>query len=104
MEREQLEIKWYFNRSETPFFQWVPHSRSPPQLIGDLFVGHIDLSYASDHDAFKKHRALLIRRPTLDMTGVYACKVSTLHNEEIKRKRMFVFGETAFMYVLVRDF
>ena len=31
-EREQLDIKWYFNDSPSPFFQWVPGQLKRPQV------------------------------------------------------------------------
>ena len=65
------------------------------QVIGELFARHLDLDYAvSDtRDRFKRHRALLLRRPTLDLSGSYTCKVSTFTDEEVKRKSMTIYGE-----------
>ena len=64
-------------------------------MIGELFARHLDLDYAvSDtRDRFKRHRALLLRRPTLDLSGSYTCKVSTFTDEEVKRKSMTIYGE-----------
>ena len=64
-------------------------------MIGELFARHLDLDYAvSDtRDRFKRHRALLLRRPTLDLSGSYTCKVSTFTDEEIRRKSMTIYGE-----------
>ena len=65
------------------------------KVIGELFARHLDLDYAvSDtRDRFKRHRALLLRRPTLDLSGSYTCKVSTFTDEEIRRKSMTIYGE-----------
>jgi hypothetical protein len=30
-EKLQLDVKWYFNDSPTPFFQWVPEQMKRPQ-------------------------------------------------------------------------
>ncbi len=94
-EKLQLDIKWYFNDSPSPFFQWVPGQMERPQVIGDLFGRHLDLDYAvrGTRDRFKMHRALLLRRPTLELSGSYTCKVSTFLDEEIRRKRMTIYGK-----------
>lgn len=93
-EKMELDIKWYFNDSHEPFFQWVPGQLKRPQVIGELFARHLDLDYAvSDtRDRFKRHRALLLRRPTLDLSGSYTCKVSTFTDEEIRRKSMTIYA------------
>ena len=34
-EEDYLELKWYFNDSPTPFYQWIPsNSDSTPQVCG----------------------------------------------------------------------
>jgi len=67
-EREQLEVKWYHEGEPAPFFQWLPAS-GPPHIIGDKFRGHLDLSYVSDTDLFRRHKAIKIKRPTLELSG-----------------------------------
>lgn len=64
-------------------------------MIGELFRQHLDLDYAvrDTRDRFKMHRALLLRRPTLELSGTYTCKVSTFVDEEIRRKRMTIYGK-----------
>lgn len=90
-ERVQLDIKWYFNNEPTPFYQWVPEKMSRPQIIGDKFQNHVDLDHVVHHDSHKKHRALLLKKPTTQLSGLYTCKVSTFISEDIRRKRMIVY-------------
>ena len=87
----QLDIKWYFNSEPTPFYQWVPEKMSRPQIIGDKFRHHVDLDHVVHPDSHKRHRALLLKRPTTELSGLYTCKVSSFISEDVRRKRMTVY-------------
>ena len=90
-EKLQLDIKWYFNNEPSPFYQWVPGEMDKPQIIGEKFKGHLNLGHAVHRDHFKRHRALMIVNPTLELSGIYTCKVSTFLDEEIRQKRMTIY-------------
>ena len=90
-EKVQLDIKWYFNSEPSPFYQWVPEKMSRPQIIGDKFRQHVDLDHVAHNDSHKRHRALLLIKPTTELSGTYTCKVSTFISEDIRRKRMIVY-------------
>jgi len=53
----------------------------------------LDLDFAISNDPLRRHRALRILRPTVDMTGEYVCKVSTMRNEASAAANMIVYGE-----------
>jgi hypothetical protein len=89
-EREQLDLKWYFNSSPFPIYQWVPSMHKGPQVIGDLFKGNLDLLYTAHNDTFKKHRALHILRPDHRFSGTYMCKVSSFLDEDFQQKDVLV--------------
>ena len=90
-EKQQLDIKWYFNDDPTPFFFWVPFRMAKPQLIGETFKGHVDLDHTVHADRFKRHRAILIKRPTIELSGTYTCKVSTFEDEDVRKKPMIIY-------------
>ena len=58
--------------------------------LGRLFRNHVDLEHVVEgsNDPYKKHRALLLRRPTVALSGVYECKVSTFDSEDRQQKEM----------------
>lgn len=91
-ERIQLDIKWYFEDEPSPFYQWVPEQMARPQIIGEKFRQHIDLDHVVHTDSHKKHRALLLKKPTTELSGSYTCKVSTFVSEDVRRKKMIVFS------------
>ena len=92
-EAHQLEIKWYFNKDPSPFFQWIAGlPGSKPQLIGSLFEDKIDLDYMVDPHPYTRYRAIKINRPSIDMAGTYHCKVSTLMSEEMANAHMLVYS------------
>eukprot|EP00095_Tigriopus_kingsejongensis_P006890 snap_masked-scaffold125_size330479-processed-gene-1.1 protein:Tk06890 transcript:snap_masked-scaffold125_size330479-processed-gene-1.1-mRNA-1 annotation:"hypothetical protein DAPPUDRAFT_238102" len=91
-EKYQLDIKWYFNNEPSPFMQWVPGQMKRPQLIGDKFRGHVDLNHSVDADAFKRHRALLLTHPSLELSGIYTCKVSTFLDEDVQHKKLTIYS------------
>ncbi|PSN52838.1 hypothetical protein C0J52_09678 [Blattella germanica] len=85
-----LVVKWYFNNSPSPVYQWIPGQK--PQDLGVL-RGKLDLSHrASDHGA-TMHRALYIPNPTTELSGDYKCLVSTFSDEDFMTKKMVVYGE-----------
>ena len=50
-EEEYLELKWYFNDSPSPFYQWIPGSDdNTPQVIGDMWKEKMDLNYTKYDD------------------------------------------------------
>ena len=55
--------------------------------------GKIDLDYDVSPDEYERHRALYLYWPTIEMSGDYTCKISTLHNEVSETKRMTIFGK-----------
>jgi len=95
-EGQHLDVKWYFNGEETFFYQWL--SGHKPQLIdsefGRMFRNHLDLEHvvSGSDDPLKKHRALLLKKPTVALSGVYECKVSTLYSEDRQHKEMKIYS------------
>ncbi|XP_054259247.1 uncharacterized protein LOC128983990 [Macrosteles quadrilineatus] len=83
-----LVIKWFWNNSPAPVYQWIPGQR--PQDLG-MLKGRLDLRYrASDHNA-TMHRALYITNPTPKLSGEYKCAVSTFWDEDFMIKKMIVY-------------
>jgi len=93
-ERVQLDIKWYFNSEPSPFYTWVPEKMSRPQIIGEKFREHVDVDHVvnGNADSHMKHRALLLKKPTTELSGYYTCKVSSFVSEDIRRKQMIVYS------------
>ena len=88
-----LEVKWYFNGSPAPFFQWIAGLMdSEPQLIDKKFAGKIDLNYTGGSSNYTRYRALLLHSPTLDMAGTYTCKVSSFISEAVETEEMVVYA------------
>ena len=54
--------------------------------------GKIDLDYDVSPDPYYRHRALYLYWPTIEMTGDYTCKISTIQNEVSKTEKMTVYG------------
>ena len=85
-----LVVKWYFNKSPSPVYQWI--SGQKPQGLG-ILKGKLDLSHrVSDHVA-TMYRALYIPNPTIELSGEYKCVASTFDDEDFMTKKMIVFGE-----------
>ena len=92
-EKQQLEVKWYFNEDPTPFFQWIAGKiETKPQIIGQQFEDKLDLNYTSGSDNYTMYRALLLHKPTIDMAGTYTCKVSSFENEDVQEAKMIVYS------------
>ena len=103
-ERIQLDIKWYFEDEPSPFYQWVPEQMARPQIIGEKFRQHIDLDHVVHTDSHKKHRALLLKKPTTELSGSYTCKVSTFVSEDVRRKKMIVYCKFIIILLILFHF
>jgi len=90
-EESQLDLKWYFNGSPVPVYQWVPSMKKGPQVIGDMFKEHLDLNYVAHNDTFKKHRALRVAKSDHRFSGTYQCKVSSFVDEDFQQKEVLVY-------------
>jgi len=81
-EEEELVVKWFFNASTTPFYQWVPALDVGPQVITREAPGEIDIEYSVEgENSFTKHRTLRIAEATLAHIGAYTCQVSSFSHE-----------------------
>nr|XP_018914140.1 PREDICTED: uncharacterized protein LOC109042038 [Bemisia tabaci] len=84
-----LVVKWFFNNSAAPVYQWIPGKK--PQDLG-ILKGRLRLDYASSEHRATKHRALYILNPTTELSGEYKCQVSTFDDEDFMVKKMLVFA------------
>merc|ERR1712212_302829 len=81
-EEEEVVVKWFFNASTTPFYQWVPALDVGPQVITREAPGKIDLTYSVDKEnSFTKHRTLRVPEASLAHSGAYTCQVSSFTHE-----------------------
>ncbi|XP_046684861.1 uncharacterized protein LOC124370611 [Homalodisca vitripennis] len=84
-----LVVKWFYNNSPAPVYQWIPGNK--PQDLGVL-KGRLSLEYRASQHNGTAHRALYIIQPTTDLSGEYKCAVSTFHEEDFMNKRMLVYA------------
>ncbi|XP_021917420.1 uncharacterized protein LOC110828741 isoform X2 [Zootermopsis nevadensis] len=84
-----LVVKWYFNSSPSPVYQWIPGQK--PQDLG-ILKGKLDLKHRSSDHGATMYRALYIRNPTTELSGEYKCLVSTFDDEDFMTKKMVVFA------------
>ena len=104
-ERDGIVLKWYLNSKTVPIYQWIPPSH--PQGLGSMrykigetlpspspslsCISSPDLDYEVSPDPYKRHRALYISQPGVEMSGEYTCKVSTLDNEVSASSTMVIY-------------
>ena len=83
----ELDIKWYFGASASPFMVFLPHLQKDPQVVDHRFREKIVFSEGVEGSEF------MIVNVTTDMSGVYTCKVSTNTEERIMSRRVTVFSK-----------
>ncbi|XP_065557307.1 uncharacterized protein LOC136025323 isoform X2 [Artemia franciscana] len=88
-EGDGLVVKWYLNDIPKPVYQWIPGKR--PQDLGRL-KGKVNLDFKISEDPLKMHRAILLFRPTTELSGKYKCKVSTYLDEDEDHRDMIIFA------------
>ncbi|OQR72241.1 hypothetical protein BIW11_10513 [Tropilaelaps mercedesae] len=92
-EDQQLVVKWFFNQDPKPIYQWIPDLRKRSYSSKSRFDGHINRSYAATQDPHTRYRALNILRPTTDMSGTYACSVTSLQGQDTRAADMIVYAK-----------
>jgi hypothetical protein len=65
---EGIEVKWFFNRGDSPVYQWVPGHK--PLEFG-ILRDRLDLDYIASDEPWAAHRALSIKHPTTELTGLW---------------------------------
>jgi len=99
-EKDQLVVKWFFNGSRHPFYQWVPALDFGPQIISTEFTESVDLSYTIEGgDKYSQFRALHIPSVQLDLAGQYTCQVSSFTGEDAMTKEVSLFAPPSSMSV-----
>jgi len=100
-EVNQLVVKWFFEGSRHPFYQWVPGLDMGPQIISPEFRDIVDLSYTVEgEDQFTKFRALRIPSASLAVAGKYQCQVSSFTAEAVKETEVNVYVPPSSMSVM----
>merc|ERR1712133_346435 len=100
-EVNQLVVKWFFEGSRHPFYQWVPGLDMGPQIISPEFRDVVDLSYTVEGaDQYTKFRALRIPSASLAVAGKYQCQVSSFTAEAVKETEVNVYVPPTSMMVV----
>ncbi|RZF43638.1 hypothetical protein LSTR_LSTR009235, partial [Laodelphax striatellus] len=93
-----LVVKWFFNKTPSPVYQWIPGKK--PQELGVL-RGRLNLEHRASRHPATMHRALYILNPTTDLAGEYKCAVSTFDDEDFMIKTMIVYAPEQKMDVVL---
>ena len=85
----ELDIKWYFNTSNTPFLVDLPFLQGKPQIVDPLYEALIVLPQKRDGlTSF-----FILQNISTVFSGIYTCKVSTFSKEIIRRKKLIISGK-----------
>ncbi|XP_076766078.1 uncharacterized protein LOC143432955 isoform X1 [Xylocopa sonorina] len=80
-----LVIKWYHNTDQ--IYQWIPPM--PPQDTG-IIDGFAE--YPEQNLRYSNSRSIIhLKMATMEMSGEYACTISTFQEEDSKRMKMIVY-------------
>ena len=87
----ELDIKWYFGNSPSPFMVFLPHMQAEPQVVDPVFREKLLFSEGWLESGF------LMMNTTTDLSGLYTCKVSTNTRERVRRKRIIIYSELCYL-------
>lgn len=93
-----LVVKWFFNVSPAPVYQWIVGQK--PQDL-DILRGRLKLDYKASAHVATMYRALYIVNPTTELSGEYKCAVYTFTDEDFMIKKMVVYGELFVLLILL---
>ena len=84
----ELDIKWYFNTSNTPFLVDLPFLQGKPQIVDPLYEAHI--LFPNKRDGLAS--SFILQNISKAFSGIYTCKVSTFSREITRRKKLIISG------------
>ena len=88
-EKQGLVVQWFLRDLPVPVYQWIPGKR--PQDNGPL-KGRLNLEYRASDDPYRRHRALQIVEPSVELSGQYRCKVASFENEDQASSSLVIYG------------
>ena len=88
-ESDLVTVKWFFKDETHLVYQW---GKGLAPADSGILRGRLDLQHIASEHALKRHRALIIHNPTIELSGNYICKVSTRENVVTGSKKMIVYG------------
>ncbi|XP_043229365.1 uncharacterized protein LOC122385285 [Amphibalanus amphitrite] len=88
-ESDLVTVKWFFKDENHLVYQW---GKGLAPAGSGILRGRLDLEHIASRHALKKHRALIIQNPTIELSGNYICKVSTKENVVTGTKKMIVYA------------
>ena len=83
----EVDIKWYFGNSPSPFMVFLPHMQTEPQVVDPLLREKLVFPPGWEKTGF------LMLNTSREDSGLYTCKVSTMTTERIRRKRIIVYSK-----------
>lgn len=105
---EKLVVRWFYNDSPEPVYQWIPESDS--RYVSELLKEYFDMNFQIGDDRFKKYRAIRLMpfgslqsnngHTTFPMhlAGNYTCVISSIMSQDSKKGSIVFYGKpTHFM-------
>lgn len=84
-------IKWFLNNDPEPIYQWIPELGT--RVASTKIRERLNWDYTvSPSNVYTKYRALNIIRPTTELSGRYACTVTSLIGQDIQDQVMIVYA------------
>ncbi len=83
-----LVIKWFLNN--VLVYQWIP-PRLPTSMA--TFKNRTKKNFAFSDDPNKRHRGVVVIKPTLNFSGEYQCSVQTFQSSDKKSSHLQIVGE-----------
>ncbi|KAG8194009.1 hypothetical protein JTE90_003610 [Oedothorax gibbosus] len=88
-EDEKLVVKWFHEDDPKPVYQWIPELDT--KLFSDKFRLLEDYEVPSGN-AYTRSRAIVIQKPTTEMSGLYKCEVQSLEGSDVMEDNMIVYS------------
>jgi hypothetical protein len=89
-----LVVKWLLTPDGTTkqqlIYQWIP-SRPPTERV--LLKNRIKKNYTITDDPKTMFRAIMVTKPSVELSGEYTCSVETFQSSEKKSSTLQVIGE-----------
>lgn len=88
---KDLVVKWFRNQETTPLYQWIPALNT--RLFHHSYKNYLDEMYKHNDNDLEKFRAIRIKHPVRELSGLYSCEVISQEDEKQKSQHLYIYDK-----------
>jgi len=84
---KNLVVKWFRNNETTPLYQWIPAVDT--RIFHHSYKDYVDELYKHNDEPLEMFRALRIRKPVRQISGLFSCEV--ISDDDVQQMSQYLY-------------